>query len=281
MEEYTQLSNGVEIPKLGFGVFQITDYDECKQAVLDALSDGIRLIDTAEAYFNEKAVGDAIKESKIPREEIFITTKIWITDYGYENTKKAFKESCEKLGTDYIDLYLIHQNIGDVYGTWRAMEELYEEDKIKAIGISNFTKARLYDFCVHNKIKPMVLQIEVNPFYQQDDMVEYCKNMDIKVEAWSPLAEGRNNIFQNPVLTEIGDKYNKSVAQVIIRWLIQRDIIVFPKSVHPERIKENADVFDFELSDEDMKKIATLDMGEGSVDLDSYDFVKMINSYTD
>lgn len=204
--EYVTLSNGVEMPILGLGVYQITDYDECKKTVLTALENGVRLIDTAEAYHNEKAVGDAIRESGIPREEIFITTKVWIDDHGYEQTKKAFQESLEKLGVDYIDLYLIHQNIGDVYGTWRAMEELYEEGKIKAIGVCNFTKARFYDFCLHNKIQPIVLQIEVNPFYQQDDMVEFCKSMNVEVEAWSPLAEGRNNIFGNEVLTKIGEK---------------------------------------------------------------------------
>lgn len=277
--EYVTLSNGVEMPILGLGVYQITDYDECKKTVLTALENGVRLIDTAEAYHNEKAVGDAIRESGIPREEIFITTKVWIDDHGYEQTKKAFQESLEKLGVDYIDLYLIHQNIGDVYGTWRAMEELYEEGKIKAIGVCNFTKARFYDFCLHNKIQPIVLQIEVNPFYQQDDMVEFCKSMNVEVEAWSPLAEGRNNIFGNEVLTKIGEKYDKSVAQVIIRWLIQRGIVVFPKSVHAERIKENVDVFDFELSDEDMEEIKTLNTGNSYVDLDSYDFVKMINNY--
>lgn len=275
--EYVTLRNDVKVPILGFGVYQITDYETCKEAVKTALKVGYRHIDTASAYFNEKAVGDAIKESDVPREEIFVTTKVWIQDHGYEATKKAFQTSLDNLGLDYIDLYLIHQNYGDVYGTWRAMEELYEEGKIKAIGVCNFTDDRFYDFALHNKTVPMVLQIEVNPFCQQKETSKFLEDYDTKIEAWSPLAEGMNDIFHNETLSTIGEKYDKSVAQVIIRWLIQRGIIVFPKSTHEERIKENFDVFDFELTDKDMDEISKLDNGHGMVDFRSVDFAKTIN----
>lgn len=276
--EYVKLSNGVEVPQLGFGVFQIPP-EETKNAVLTALKNGYRHIDTAQAYYNEKEVGEAIAESGIKREDLFITTKVWISSYGYEETKKAFEESCKKLNTDYIDLYLIHQNIGDVYGTWRAMEELYEEGKIRAIGVSNFTKTRFTSLALSSKIKPMVNQIEINPFYQQEDAEDFFNRFDTKIEAWGPLAEGRDNIFNNAVLKSIGDKYNKSVAQVILRWIIQRGIIVFPKSTNESRMKENFDIFDFELSDDDMDKIKELNTDVPIANIDSPEFVESIINY--
>ncbi len=257
-----KLNNGVEMPILGFGVYQIPDYDECKRAVLDALETGYRLIDTASAYFNEKAVGDAIKESGINRKELFITTKLWISDAGYENAKKGFEVSMEKLQLDYLDLYLIHQPFGDYYGSWRAMEELYENKKVRAIGVCNFYPDRLMDLAEHNKIKPAINQIETHPFFQREYDNEIMKNYGTQIESWGPFAEGRNDMFTNPILSEIGKKYNKSTAQVILRWLIQRNVVVIPKSVHKERIIENFNIFDFELSADDMDKIKSMDTGK-------------------
>ena len=254
-----KLNNGVEMPILGFGVYQIPDYDECKKAVLDALETGYRLIDTASAYQNEKAVGDAIKESGINRKELFITTKLWITEYGYEKAKKGFEESMEKLQLDYLDLYLLHQPFNDYYGSWRALEELYENKKIRAIGVCNFYPDRLMDLAEHNKIKPAVNQIETHPFFQRESDNEIMKNYGTQIESWGPFAEGRGDMFTNPILSEIGKKYNKSVAQVILRWLIQRNVVVIPKSVHKERIIENFNIFDFELSADDMNKIKSMD----------------------
>lgn len=253
------LNNGVKMPILGFGVFQMNDADECERAVYDALLAGYRLIDTAAAYQNEEAVGRAIKKSGVPREELFITTKLWVQDAGYERTIKAFTKSLERLNLDYLDLYLIHQPFGDVYGSWRAMEELYQLGKIKSIGVSNFGMDRLVDLMLHNKITPVVNQIETHPFFQQIESAKYMKEHNIQIEAWGPLAEGKNNIFQNEVLVSIAEKYNKSVAQVILRWLTQRKIVVIPKSVRKERIIENFNIFDFELNQEDMNNIATLD----------------------
>ncbi|ASS91271.1 MULTISPECIES: aldo/keto reductase [Aeribacillus] len=253
------LNNGVKMPILGFGVYQITDLDVCEQCVYDALMTGYRLIDTAAAYQNEEAVGRAIKRSGVPREEIFVTTKLWIQDAGYESTKKAFAKSLERLQLDYLDLYLIHQPFGDVYGSWRAMEELYREGKIRAIGVSNFQMDRLVDLIIHNEVVPAVNQIETHPFCQQIESAKLMKEYNVQIESWAPFAEGRNNIFQNEVLVSIAQKYNKSVAQVILRWLTQRGIVAIPKSVHKERIIENFNIFDFELSQEDMKMIATLD----------------------
>ena len=253
------LNNGVEMPILGFGVYQIPDYDECKRAVLDALETGYRLIDTASRYFNEKAVGDAIKESGINRKELFITTKLWITEYGYEKAKKGFEESMEKLQLDYLDLYLLHQPFNDYYGSWRALEELYEAKKIRAIGICNFYPDRLMDLAEHNKIKPAVNQIETHPFFQRESDNEIMKNYGTQIESWGPFAEGRGDMFKNPILSEIGKKYNKSVAQVILRWLIQRNVVVIPKSVRKERMIENFNIFDFELSEDDMSKIKSMD----------------------
>lgn len=253
------LNNGVEMPILGLGVYQIEDANECEQSVYDAIMTGYRLIDTASAYQNEEAVGRAIKRSGVPREEMFITTKLWIQDAGYESTKKAFAKSLERLQLDYLDLYLIHQPFGDVYGSWRAMEELYREGKIKAIGVSNFQMDRLVDLIIHNEVVPAVNQIETHPFCQQIESAKLMKEYNVQIESWAPFAEGRNNIFQNEVLVSIAEKYNKSVAQVILRWLTQRGIVVIPKSVHKERIIENFHIFDFALSQEDMEMIATLD----------------------
>ncbi|MFL0373039.1 aldo/keto reductase [Paenibacillus amylolyticus] len=253
------LNNGVEMPILGFGVYQISDANECEQSVYDALMAGYRLIDTAAAYLNEEAVGRAINRSGVPREEIFLTTKVWIQDAGYENTKKAFAKSLEKLQVDYLDLYLIHQPFGDVYGSWRAMQELYREGKIKAIGVCNFPLDRLTDLMDHNEVVPAINQIETHPFTQQVESALYMKENNIQIQSWGPFAQGTNNIFQNEVLASLAEKHNKSVSQVILRWLTQRGIVVIPKSVHKERIIENFNIFDFELSPEDMETIATLD----------------------
>lgn len=254
-----KLNNGLEMPILGFGVYQIPDYEECKKSVLNAIEAGYRLIDTASAYFNEKAVGDAIKESKIDRKELFITTKLWISDSGYENTKKAFEISMNKLGLDYLDLYLIHQPFGNYYGSWRAMEDLYNENKIKAIGVCNFYPDRLLDLIMHNKIAPMINQIETHPFFQREEDNKFMKEHNIQIQSWGPFAEGRNNIFTNETLVKIAKKHSKTAAQIILNWLIKRDIVVIPKSVHKERIIENINVFDFELDNDDMKEISKLD----------------------
>ncbi|MEK3964878.1 MULTISPECIES: aldo/keto reductase [Paenibacillus] len=253
------LNNGIEMPILGFGVYQITDANECEQSVYDALMAGYRLIDTAAAYLNEEAVGRAIKRSGVPREEIFVTTKVWIQDAGYENTKKAFAKSLEKLQLDYLDLYLIHQSFGDVYGSWRAMEELYREGKIKAIGVCNFPMDRLVDLIDHNEVTPAINQIETHPFTQQVESSLYMKENNVQIQSWGPFAQGTNNIFQNEVLVSVAEKHKKSVSQVILRWLTQRGVVVIPKSVHKERIIENFNIFDFELSQEDIELIATLD----------------------
>jgi 2,5-diketo-D-gluconate reductase A len=253
------LNNGVEMPILGFGVFQIQDEKECEQAVYDAIMAGYRLIDTAASYQNEEAVGRAIKRSGVPREELFITTKLWVDGTGYERTKKAFEKSLEKLQLDYLDLYLIHQPFGDVYGSWRAMEELYREGKIRAIGVSNFYPDRLTDFIIHNEVVPAVNQVETHVFNQQIESAKLMKENNVQIESWGPFAEGKNNMFQNEILVSIAEKHNKSVAQVVLRWLTQRGVVAIPKSVHKERIIENFNIFDFELSQEDIEKIATLD----------------------
>ena len=258
------LNNGIQMPVLGFGVYQITDPAECEQAVYDALMAGYRLIDTAAAYKNEEAVGKAVIKSGIPRDELFITTKLWIQDAGYDSTKRAFEESLKRLQTDYLDLYLIHQPFGDIYSSWRAMEDLYNEGKIRAIGVSNFLPDRLLDLILHNKITPAVNQVETHSFLQQIENAEFMKENNVQIESWAPFAEGKNNIFQNEILLSIAGKYNKSVAQIILRWLTQRDIVVIPKSVRKERIIENFDIFDFELSKEDMEKIVTLNTDQSS-----------------
>jgi len=254
-----KLNNGVEIPILGFGVFQITDPAECERCVVDAIQTGYCHIDTAASYQNEEAVGRGIKQSGVDREILFITTKLWIQSDGYENTKKAFENSLRKLQLDYIDLYLIHQPFGDVYGEWRAMEELYQQGKIRAIGVSNFLPDRMIDLMIHNKITPAVNQIEVNPFNQQSETQKFFEENGVKVEAWAPFAETRNNIFQNEILLSIAKRHNKSIAQVILRWLVQRGIIALAKTTRKERMIENISIFDFELSQEDMAAIGKLD----------------------
>ncbi|EMA07524.1 aldo/keto reductase [Haloferax denitrificans] len=257
-----ELNNGVEMPILGFGTYQIDDLEECERSVTEALRTGYRLIDTAAAYGNEEAVGRAIEKSDVPRDEVFVTTKLWVTDAGYESTKDAFERSMDRLGLDYLDLYLMHQPYGDVHGSWRAMEELHEEGKIRAIGVSNFHPDRVMDLMVHNDVVPAVNQIETHPFYQRTDDATFLDEHDIQHESWGPFAEGQNNIFEHDVLTTIGDRYDKSAAQVVLRWLIQREIVAIPKSVHDERIAENFDVFDFELTSAEMETISELDEGE-------------------
>lgn len=257
-----ELNNGVEMPILGFGVFQIQEGQDCEEAVYEAIMSGYRLIDTAASYMNEKAVGRAIKRSGVPREEMFITTKLWIQDTGYEKTKKAFEKSLERLQLDYLDLYLIHQPFGDVYGSWRAMEDLYREGKIRAIGVSNFLPDRLIDLIVHNEIVPAVNQVETHPFCQQIEAAAIMAENNVQIQSWAPFAEGKNNLFTNDVLTEIGQAYGKSVGQVVLRWLVQRGVVVIPKTVRKERMAENMDIFDFELTQSEMERIKELDKTE-------------------
>ncbi len=257
--ETVKLNNGVEIPILGFGVFQITDPAECERSVVEAIQTGYSHIDTAASYQNEEAVGRGIKQSGVAREKLFITTKLWIQSNGYEGTLKAFERSLKRLQVEYLDLYLIHQPYGDVYGEWRAMEELYGQGKVRAIGVSNFQTDRIMDLMIHNKITPAVNQIEVNPFQQQIEAQTFLQVNGVQVEAWAPFAEGKNNIFQNESLLSIAAKHKKSAAQVILRWLLQRGIIALAKSTRKERMIENISVFDFELSAEDMAAITTLD----------------------
>ncbi len=255
----TVLNNGVEMPLLGFGVFQVTDEEECERSVYEALQAGYRLIDTAAAYGNEEAVGRAIKRGGVAREELFVTTKLWVQDTGYENTKRAFERSLKRLQLDYLDLYLIHQPYGDVYGAWRAMEELNSAGATRAIGVSNFHPDRVMDLIVHNQVVPAVNQIETHPFCQQVETQKFLEENKVQIESWGPFAEGRNNIFSNDVLVSLAAKHDKSVAQVILRWLLQRGVVAIPKSVRKERIVENFNIFDFALSAEDMAAIATLD----------------------
>ena len=256
--EHRILNNGVEMPVLGFGVYQVGE-TVCEQCVRDAIAAGYRSIDTASAYLNERAVGRAIRRSGVPREELFITTKLWVQDAGYESTKRAFAKSLERLQLDYLDLYLIHQPFGDVYGSWRAMEELYREGAVRAIGVSNFQPDRLVDLILHNEVVPAVNQVETHPFCQQTEAAAVMASEGVQIESWAPFAEGRNNLFGNGTLVSLAAKYRKSVAQVVLRWLIQRGVVVIPKSVRPERMAENIDVFDFHLAPEDMDLIATLD----------------------
>lgn len=262
--ETVTLNNGVEMPILGFGVFQITDPIECEKSVLNALDTGYRLIDTAASYQNEEAVGKAIRKSGIPREQIFLTTKLWIQDTGYEKTKTAFEKSLKRLNMDYLDLYLIHQPFGDVHGAWRAMEELYKEGKTRAIGISNFHLDRVVDLMAFHDVVPAVNQIETHPFHQQIETQKFLAENGIQIESWGPFAEGRNGLFSNELLGSIGEKYSKSIAQVVLRWLVQRGVVSIPKSVKKERMAENFSVFDFQLSEEDMKLIETLDQKQSA-----------------
>ncbi|MBC1417481.1 aldo/keto reductase [Listeria fleischmannii] len=271
------LNNGIEMPQIGFGVYQIDDLQVCEEAVLHAIQTGYRLIDTAAVYQNEEAVGRAIKRSGVPREELFITTKLWIQDATSEGAKRAFYASLEKLGLDYVDLYLIHQPYNDIYGAWRAMEELYAEGKIRAIGVSNFMSGRVLDFLLNNKVTPAVNQVKVHPFHQQKELKEVAASHNIQLEAWAPLAEGKEGIFSNPILQKIAEVHGKTVAQVALRWNLQNGQIVIPKSTHKERIEENFNLFDFELSAEEMAQIGKLDKAAPNPQ-ENPEFVERLNS---
>lgn len=277
--EFVTLNNGIKMPLEGFGVFQVPDPAVCEQAVLDAIESGYRLIDTAAAYMNEEAVGKAVKKCGVPREELFIATKLWVQDASYEGAKKAIETSLEKLGLEYIDLYLIHQPMGDYIGAYRAMEEAYKVGGLKAIGVCNFYPERLADFCETVDIMPAVNQVELHPFFQQQKALDIMKEYGVVPEAWGPFAEGKYGIFTHPVLGKIGEKYGKSAAQVALRWNVQRGVVVIPKSVHKERMEQNMDIWDFTLSDEDMAEIAGLDTGHSEI-VNHYDpaFVRMLHS---
>lgn len=277
--DYVTLNNGVKMPLEGFGVFQIPDEAVCEQAVADAIRSGYRLIDTAAAYMNEEAVGRAIAKSGVPREELFVVTKLWVQDAGYETAKKAFYTSLEKLGLDYLDLYLIHQPMGNYYGAWRAMEELYKECKIRAIGVCNFYPAVLADFCETVNVIPAINQVELHPFFAQENALKNMQEYGVTPMAWGPLAEGKHGIFTHPVLTEIGNRYGKTPAQVALKWNVQRGVVIIPKSTHIERMEQNMDIWDFEFSADEMAKITALDLGKSEiVDHSDPAFIKMIHS---
>lgn len=276
--EFLTLSNGVKMPQEGFGVFQIPDHNEAKRCVLDALDTGYRLIDTAAAYGNEKAVGDAVRESGLNREDVFVTSKVWVQDISYEGAKKAIDRSLSNFGFDYLDLMLLHQPMGDYYGAWRALEEAYKAGKLRAIGMANCYPQIIADLCLTVDITPMVNQVEIHPFFQQQLNIDTMREYGVVPQAWGPFAEGGHNIFSHPVLTEIGKKYGKTAAQVALRWNIQRSVSVIPKSTHKERMEQNIDVWDFSLSDADMAEIAKLDTGRSEiVDHFSPAFVKMLH----
>lgn len=275
--EYTMLNNGVKMPLLGFGVYMMTDLEECEKSVLHAIETGYRLLDTSSAYFNEEAVGRAIKKSGISREELFVTTKLWIQDAGYENAKAGFETSLQKLGLDYLDLYLIHQPCGDCYGSWRAMTELYQEGRIRAIGVCNFNSDRLVDFVMNNELPPAINQVEFHPYFQQKKAEEIMREYDVQMEAWSPLGHGGKGILENDVLVSIGKRYGKTPAQIILRWDIERGIATIPKSVHKERIEENFDVFDFHLTTEEITAIDQLDRNDHIADLTDVELIKKLN----
>jgi 2,5-diketo-D-gluconate reductase A len=276
---HVTLNNGVKMPMEGFGVFQVTDSEVCKRSVLDAIESGYRLIDTAAAYMNEGAVGAAVRETDVPREELFITSKLWVQDANYESAKKAIQTSLDNLGLEYMDLYLLHQPMGDYFGAWRALEEAYCDGKIKAIGVANFYPEVLANFCETVEIKPAINQVELHPFFQQENALALMKEYGVTPEAWGPFAEGNHGIFTHPVLSKIGDKYGKSAAQVALRWNVQRGVVVIPKSVHKERMEQNISIWDFELSDDDMKQIAELDLGHSEI-VNHYDpaFVRMMHT---
>ena len=279
MMEFVTLNNGVKMPLEGFGVFQVPDPAVCEQAVLDAIATGYRLIDTAAAYMNEQAVGAAIQKCGVPREELFITTTLWVQDASYEGAKRAIETSLRNLGLDYIDLYLIHQPMGDYIGAYRAMEEAYREGKLKAIGVCNFYPNRLADLCETVEVTPAVNQVELHPFFQQENALTLMKEYGVVPEAWGPFAEGNHGIFTHPVLTEIGKQYGKTAAQVALRWNVQRGVVVIPKSIHKNRMEQNIDIWDFQLSEEDMAQIAKLDLGHSEIDDHSAPgFVKMLHS---
>lgn len=278
--EFVTLNNGIKMPMEGFGVFQVTDAAECEQSVLDAITSGYRLIDTAAAYFNEEAVGTAIKKCGVPRSELFITTKLWVQDASYEGAKKAVQTSLNKLGLDYLDLYLIHQPMGDYIGAYRAMEELYKTGKLRAIGVCNFYPERLTDLCETVEVIPSVNQVELHPFFQQENALNVMKEYGVMPEAWGPFAEGRHGIFTHPVLTAIGKKYDKSSAQVALRWNVQRGVVVIPKTIHKDRMEQNMNIWDFTLSEDDMGAIAALNLGHSEI-VNHYDtqFVRFLHSH--
>lgn len=276
--EYLTLSNGVKMPQEGFGVYQIPDYDEAKRCVLDALDTGYRLIDTAAAYMNEKAVGDAVHESGLNRSDVFVTSKVWVQDMSYEGAKKAVDESLKMLGFDYLDLMLLHQPMGDYYGAWRALEEAYKAGKLRAVGMANCYPQIITDLCLTVDIKPMVNQVELHPFFQQQLNIDTMREYGVIPQAWGPFAEGNHNIFSHPVLSKIGETYGKTAAQVALRWNIQRGVSVIPKSTHKDRMQQNINIWDFNLSDEDMAEIAQLDTGHSEiVDHTSPEFVKLVH----
>lgn len=279
MMEFVTLNNGVKMPLEGFGVFQVPDPAVCEQAVLDAIATGYRLVDTAAAYMNEQAVGTAIQKCGVPREELFITTKLWVQDASYEGAKRAIETSLRNLGLDYIDLYLIHQPMGDYIGAYRAMEEAYREGKLKAIGVCNFYPNRLADLCETVEVTPAVNQVELHPFFQQENALTLMKEYGVVPEAWGPFAEGNHGIFTHPVLTEIGKQYGKTAAQVALRWNVQRGVVVIPKSIHKNRMEQNIDIWDFQLNEKDMAQIAKLDLDHSEiVDHSDPGFVKMLHS---
>lgn len=277
--EYLELSNGLKIPQIGFGVYQIPDYEDAKKAVLAALKTGYRLIDTAQGYMNEKAVGDAIRESGVPRDEVFITSKLWIQDFSFEGAQTATQTTLERIGYDYIDLMLLHQPMGDYTSAWRGLEKLYKEGKVKAIGMANCYPHVLADLCETFEIKPMINQVEMHPFFQQQLNLDTMREYGVIPEAWAPFNEGNRNFFTNPILTEIGKKYGKTAAQVALRWNIQRGVVVIPKTVHEGRMKQNIDVFDFTLSQEDMEQIKAMDIGKSEI-VNHFDsqWIKLLHS---
>lgn len=277
--EHITLNNGVKMPLEGFGVFQIPDPAQCEQVVLDAINSGYRLIDTAAAYMNEASVGEAIKKAGVLREELFVVTKLWVQDASYEGAKRAIQTSLDNLGLDYLDAYLIHQPMGDYVGAYRAMEEAYKEGKIKAIGVCNFYPARLADLCETVEIIPAINQVELHPFFQQENALEVMKQYGVTPMAWGPLAEGKHNIFTHPVLAPIGEKYGKSAAHIALRWNTQRGVVIIPKSVHKERMEQNIDIWDFSLTEDEMKEIEGLDLGHSEiVNHDDPNFAKMLHS---